>query len=218
LRFSLSLLKYLDIDIMDFINRIKEEYKIQIKEINYDDIAPSAFVQLKCMNCGMFRRNWHCGMFNKYYRTKEILKDYNKFLLTYIKVDNTPRIDNLTRAAKEDGRRVNLYIIKRNACNTNQSIIYSKMRRFLSEIRKTFGKKILLFGSGGGCTLCKPCGFVGYHYPEIGKVIKCKKPNESFASLESHGIDVYKTLDNARIEYSVIPDYNLITVGMVCLK
>lgn len=218
----MSLNNYLNIkkDILDELEN--NEFKVEFKEIQFNSIVFSAFVQLKCMNCGMFRRNYHCLAIPRWKKAKENLSKYNKFYLLYIKANNKERIEGLKRSnldrIKEGRKTMNDYIIKRNACNANQVMLYSKMRNFLIKLKYELNdKNILYFGSGGGCRACKVCGLIKPHKLNE-KRTPCKKPNKSFNAPESWGIDVYATLKNNNIEFEIIPNLNLINVGMIALN
>lgn len=195
---------------------------IQIKQIEFESIVFSPFVQLKCMNCGMFRRNYHCLASPNWKKSKEMLSKYNNFYLAYIIVDNKPRLKQFEEKSKElvkNGKRpLNNYIIKKFACGANQATLVSKIRKFLVSIKIMYPKEnIKLYESGGGCRSCRDCGLVKPH--KTGEpVTPCKKPRETFNAPESTGIDVYGTLKNNNIDFDVIPVERLITCGMVITK
>lgn len=201
-----------------------KSYREQIfcKEIAFDDIVFTALAHLKCMNCGMFRRNYHCLASPRWRQAKEILSKYNKFYLVYARACNKERIEGLQRSnadrRKEGRRTMNDWLVKRNACNANQVILYSRMKRFLVDFNKEYGnKEMKLFGAGGGCRGCKVCGLIK-PIKTGEKITPCAKPNESFNAPESWGIDVYMTLRNVGIEFEVIPEMNLINVGLIAIK
>jgi len=192
---------------------------IKYKEIDFKDLTFGVLSHLKCINCGMFRRNYHCLASPKWESAKEILSEYEKIYLIYIRVNNEKRINDLKEQNKErikNGKRpLNDWIIKKNACNANQSILYSLMRRFMIDLKSNFKeKKLKLFGSGGGCRACRVCGLIKPQKINEPKT-PCKKPDQSFNAPESWGIDVYSTLKNVGIEFEVIPEKILINVGMV---
>jgi len=218
----MSLNKFLGLDktIEEFIKTYKEE--VFYKEIDFENIVFTAMSHLKCMNCGMFRRNYHCLASPRWRRAKQILSEYNKIYLVYARANNGERIEGLQRSnedrRKEGRRTMSNWLVKRNACNANQVILYSRVKRFLIDLNKTYPKKNMkLFGSGGGCRGCKVCGLVKPQ--KTGEPITpCSKPNESFNAPESWGIDVYMTLRNCNIDFEVIPEMDLISVGMIAIK
>lgn len=219
----MSIFNYIedDLSVQDYLDRYAKEEMITYKEIEHRDIVFSMFVHLKCMNCGMFRRNYHCLATPRWRKAKEILSKYSKFYLIYTRADNRERIKGLQRSnedRKKEGRRtMNDWLVKKNACNANQSKTYHRIRRFLIQLKKRFPKKKMrLFGAGGGCTSCRKCGLVLPHYGKERK--PCKRPNKSFGAPESWGIDVYGTLKKVGIDFDVIPEYDLINVGIIIIK
>ena len=218
----ISLNKYLNLEFKLEYYLINNELEIKFKEIEFDSIVFSAFVQLKCMNCGMFRRNYHCLAVPRWRRAKEILSGYNNFYLVYKQVDNTVRIKEYEEKREEmrkSGKRVfNDWLLKRNAINTNQVQLYFTIRRFMIQLKKLFpGKKYRFFGAGGGCRSCRVCGLILPHIKNE-KRIPCKKPDKSFSAPESWGIDVYSTLKNNNIKHEIIPENLLIGVGLIVVK
>lgn len=217
----MSLSRFLGFDkpIEEFISNYEG---IECKEIEFDDIVFTAMAHIKCQNCGMYKRNYHCLTIPRWRKAKEILSKYNKYYIVYARANNEERIKGLKRSNQDrinEGRRtMNDWLVKRNACNANQVIIYSRGKRFLIEVKRTYpNKKMRLFGLGGGCRSCKVCGLIKPQ--KTGeKITPCSKPNKSFNSPESWGIDVYLTLKNANIDFKVIPELDLIGVGMICLK
>lgn len=207
-------------ELINYIENNKEN--VQYKEINFDDIVFSPFVHLKCMNCGMYKRNYHCLTSPTWDKNKLNLSKYGRFFLLYIKADNRERIEGLLRSNAdriEEGRKpMNDYIVKRNACNANQSKLYSGMKRFLISLSNDLNTKgIKLFGAGGGCRSCRVCGLIKPQ--KTGEdITPCKYPNKSYTSPEAIGIDVYGTLRNSGIDFSVIPVYKLINVGMIAMN
>lgn len=174
------------------------------------------------MNCGMFKRNYHCLATPRWRKAKEMLSKYTTFYLIYTRANNDERIAGLQRSNQDrikEGKRVmNDWLVKRNACNANQSILYARMKRFLISFKQNYpDNNIRIFGAGGGCRGCKICGLIKPH--KVGEEITpCKKPNESFNAPESWGIDVYATLNKIGIGFEIVPEHNLINVGLICLK
>jgi len=204
----------------EFIKSNKED--IKFKKIKFEDIIFSAFVHLKCMNCGMYKRNYHCLATPRWKKSKENLSKYNNYYLVYIQFDNKPRIKDYFKKREvfraQGSKGMNDWLIYRNACGANQAIIVSKLRKFLINVKTHYSKeKLKLFGAGGGCRGCRVCGLVK---PQMIKEPRepCKKPNKTFGAPESIGIDVYATLKRNKIEYDVIPKNKLITVGLICQK
>ena len=74
-----------------------------------------------------------------------------------------------------------------------------------------------LFAAGGGCRACRVCGLIKPQKTGEPRT-PCSKPNESFNAPESIGIDVYLTLKNVGIQFDVIPELDLIGVGMIVIK
>lgn len=218
----MSLNKFLGLEktIEEYIKSYKEE--ILYKEIKFEDLIFTALAHLKCMNCGMFRRNYHCLATPRWRRAKEILSGYNKFYLVYARANNKERIEGLLRSnadRKKEGRRtMNEWLVKRNACNANQVILYSRMKRFLIDFNKEYSRtNMKLFGGGGGCRGCKVCGLI--KPIKTGEPITpCAKPSESFNAPESWGIDVYLTLQKVGIKFEIVPEMNLINVGLIAIK
>lgn len=219
----ISLNKFLNIKEPKLMDHLENnEFGIKFKEIKFDSILFSAFVQLKCMNCGMFRRNYHCLAVPRWKKAKETLSGYNKFYLVYKQMDNTIRIKDYEEKREEmrkSGKRVfNDWLLKRNAINANQVQLYSIMRRFMIQLKVLFpGKKYRFFGAGGGCRSCRVCGLVLPHMKNEERV-PCKKPEKSFNAPESWGIDVYSTLKNNNIEFEVIPENLLNGIGLIVVK
>jgi hypothetical protein len=148
---------------------------------------------------------------------------YDKIYIIYIQKDNKPRIKDYMEKrekAKNEGKRVfNEWLLKRNAINANNVQIVSKIKRFFESFKKSFPdkKNVRIFGAGGGCLSCRVCGLI---YPQMKNepIVPCKKPNKTFPAPESRGIDVYWTLKNNKIEFQVIPEDLVLSVGMVFVK
>jgi len=89
---------------------------------------------------------------------------------------------------------------------------YWKFHRLMTYLHNrwehTFNEPVLTLGSGGGCRLCRPCS--------IHRNLTCKKPQQSMASPESWGIDVYGTLINLGIDIEIPPRNIFTRVGFLC--
>lgn len=196
-----------------------EKNNVFVKKILFDSIVFSPFVHLKCQNCGMYRRNYHCLCMIPWNKQKERLSKFKNSYLIYIKVDNKSRIEHLKlkneENIKNNKKTLNDWNLHKFACNANQVVVVNRLKKIMIEISENFNtKNMLLLNGGGGCRGCKVCGLVKEHITGE-KQTPCKKPKESFTSPEALGIDVYATLKNNNIEFDVIPKLNLICVGMV---
>ena len=75
----MSLMEFIGIkkSLEDFIK--SNIFTVQYKKIEFESIVFSAFVQLKCQNCGMFKRNYHCLAVPRWRKAKETLSNHIKF-------------------------------------------------------------------------------------------------------------------------------------------
>lgn len=195
---------------------------IKIKKIDFNSIIFSPFAQLKCMNCGMFRRNYRCLCNITWNKHKEKISKYNSIYLIYIQVNNKERIEHLKKHNEENiniGKKpLNDWNLHKFACDANQVVVVSIMKKLMIYLKsRNPDKKLMLLNGGGGCRGCKVCGLIK-PFKTGEKITPCKKTNESFTSPEALGIDVYATLQKNDIKFSVIPKYELICVGMVFEK
>jgi len=92
-------------------------------------------------------------------------------------------------------------------------ITYHEFNRHVIKLRKIFlrdGCKVLAFGAGGGCRLCRVCGYLKGEF--------CRKPTHSLSSLESWGINVYGILKRKRVPFEPQPRNYMVRVGLLALN
>ncbi len=186
--------------------------KSRIIPLKYEDIVFSPIVQLMCGQCGMYGRTYRCPPFSSpYYKTKEKLKEFNKFILIIAESD----LSEYERRYKEmkekcgslgEYRLQNLVGTQLAAVNLGQST--SDLRTVLRFI-KSRHEKYLGLGSAS-CLKCHPCE-KHLHKP-------CAHPFDSFSSPESLGINLYETLRNKGILVESPPIKRYIAVCSVMWK
>lgn len=191
------------------INDLK--LKSKLLPITYEDIVFNPLTQLSCQNCGFFGRTFRCPPFNSpYYKTRENLKQYNKFVLIISESERAEydrRYNEMkTKFQLSEYRLQNLVGTQIQAMNLGQSTDDLKtVLRFV----KARHEKYVGFGSAG-CHKCKPC--------EKQNHKTCAHPYDSFSSPEGSGIDLYQTLRNKGIYVESPPIYKYLAVCMVTWK
>ena len=186
--------------------------KCKVVPVKFEDIVFSPLSQLLCQNCGMFGRTFRCPPFTrKYDKTREHLKQFNKFIFLVSESDQAEyerRYNELkTKFKLSEYRMQNLAGTQINAMNIgNTREQFKNLLRYI----KTRYEKFDAYEVGGGCQRCKPC-MKHLHKP-------CAHPYESFASPEGSGIDVYSTLRNIGMIIESPPIKKYISVAMVCYK
>ena len=188
-----------------------DDIKTECKKIylNYEDIVFSPLPQLLCQNCGMFGRTFRCPPFTMpYYKTREHLKNYNKFLLIIAesnKEDMLERYKHEREEFKVGTWKAEFYMgTQANAINLGK--VRRDMRSVLIFLKTRF-KYIVAYDVGGGCLRCRPCN-KHQHKP-------CKHPLDSFPSPEGSGIDLYQTLRKIGFELETPPKTKYISVAML---
>jgi predicted metal-binding protein len=157
----------------------------------------------------MFGRNYHCCTTPPYQRARDILKRYDHFRWFWIGKDCQDRIDDMM--AREDLGSSD-YITHKLALTQVNAVILGKIRKDCEMLKSYFREKkraFKLFGPGGGCTKCKPCGKLKEPREP------CAHPDTTQGSAEGFGIDVYASLKKAGIEIQIPPMTYLMTVGMI---
>lgn len=191
-----------------------EQLKIKSKiiHISYDDIIFNPLSQMLCQNCGMFGRTYRCPPFTRSYdRTREYLKQFNKFILIMSESDEEEiqeRYNHIREHYKLHEWKSWFYTgTQVNAINTGN---VRKDLKIILRFIKSKHEKFEVYDVGGGCLRCRPCK----------KQLKqsCAHPHESFASPEGSGIDVYTTLRNKEIFVESPPIKKYISIAMICWK
>lgn len=187
--------------------------KCKIIPLKYEDIVFSPLSQLMCQNCGMFGRTFRCPPFTmKYDKTREYLKQFNKFVLIISESDENEMKERY-RHEIEDFKvgtwKAEFYMgTQANAINLRK--VRNDMRSVL-RFAKTRYEKVVAYDVGGGCLKCRKCN-KHQHKP-------CKYPLDSFPSPEGSGIDVYSTLKNVSYtNFDTPPVWKYISLAMVCYK
>jgi len=177
-------------------------------KIDFLKVTFSPFSQLKCLNCGMYRRNWHCANNPRYDTAQKLLGKFKNHHLVYAQMDCSERREihkknfpKLVKVADMYAGKQVYAIIKKIV---NDDIV------FLHNQLLNSGKDHRVFGAGGGCTHCRDCAYL----QEQRK--KCQKPGISFPSIESWGVDVYKTLKNFGFKIEIPPKNVYTVVGYFC--
>lgn len=191
-----------------------DDLKLQCKKIylNYEDIVFSPLPQLLCQNCGMFGRTYRCPPFTMpYYKTREHLKKYNKFLLIVSESDK----EEILKRFKHEKEHYKLgdwkswFYAGTQANAINIGKVRADVRRVFRFLNTRYDN-ILCYDVGGGCLRCRPCN-KQLHKP-------CKHPRDSFPSPEGSGIDLYQTLRQKGFEIETPPITKYISVAMICWK
>ncbi len=186
--------------------------KCKLLPIKYEDIVFSPLSQLMCQNCGQFGRSYVCPPFvRKYDKTREYLRQFDKFLL--IVAESDP--EEYNRRYTEIKSKFNLseYRIQNLVGTQINAINCGNARRDLKTVVRFIRakhEKFNFFDIGGGCNRCHPC-FKNLHKP-------CAHPNEARASPEGSGIDNYKTLKNVGYEIETPPIKKYISLAMIFWK
>lgn len=176
---------------------------LDIIKIKLDDIKFSIFSNLKCINCGMYKRNKHCIPLN-FKSGKKVLEKYKNIYLLIYKRDLNERVEEFRKKLKVE------YFMYKYACGTEVMSSKKFLNDYLPKLNlfmKSKEKDFILYGYGGGCTGCRTCSIFSKE--------KCKKPNSYFRAPESTGIDVYKTLENINYEFQIIPKEFVISVALL---
>lgn len=172
--------------------------------ISKEDLFFSIFPNLKCHNCGMYKRNYHC--FPMFYKTGEkLISKYKNISLLIFQSNFEHRIPNLQAQIS------NPYLVLRHACAAEVQVIKKEFNNYLDSLFQYYSRKKIdfkLFGYGGGCLGCRKCGCLSGE--------SCRHKNKHFRAPESIGIDVYKTLENLSIEFEIIPETEVTLVGLLC--
>lgn len=190
-----------------------DDLKLQCKKIylKYEDIVFSPLPQLLCQNCGFFGRTFRCPPFAMpYYKTREYLKQFNKFLLI-ISESDPEQLKERYRHEIED-LKVNKYKAEFYMGTQAQMINLGRstkdLKKVLRFVRPRYEKSVG-YGSAG-CHKCRPCK-KHLHRP-------CEHPLDSFSSPEGSGVDLYKTLRNKGFEIESPPVWRYVAICMVCWK
>lgn len=198
----MSLSAFMDGSIWDNID-------VDVVDIKREDLVFSIVAQMKCQNCGMFFRNYHCTTRPRWHRTRELLKRYEHFKLLLATDNCKERVDDML--GRKDIRS-NKYIRVKCALNAANKHLVAVMRSACKMLQDHFlskGSVFRVFGPGGGCLRCRVCN--------LHKTPKrpCAHPDSSWVSPEGAGVDVYKTLENLGIEFQVPPMDYLVVAAMV---
>jgi len=188
---------------------IWDEITSESKEVTIDDLVFTILSHLKCQNCGMYKRNYHCICIPKYNKTREILLRYDKIRLFWIRGDCR---ENIAMMMSATHLKINKYLRIRYGISQINAQILGQIRedcRLLDSYFKRSGKKYRLYGPGGGCTKCKPCGIM--KDPKTS----CKHINKTWTSPEGVGIDLYLTFQKLGIKIEIPPMEEVLTIGMV---
>lgn len=175
---------------------------IKIIPVKSTDLQFNLFPNIKCINCGMYHRNYHCIPI-LYTRGQQIVSQYKNIRLLVITHNFENRIKDLSRIN-------NKYTAAKYACNAEVQVMKSIFKKYLDTLRIWLrANKIdgMLFGYGGGCRSCKVCALQSKE--------QCRHKNEVYRSPESIGIDVYLTLQQLQVGFDIIPRQNVSLVGMI---
>jgi len=187
--------------------------KSRIIPLKYKDIVFSPLSQLLCQNCGQFGRSYVCPPFvRKYDKTKEYLKQFNKFLLIISESELSEYEKRYSEMKIKCGtlgeyRLQNLVGTQINAINCG--IVRHDLKTVVRFIKSRY-EKFNFFDIGGGCNRCKHCQ-KWLHKP-------CAHPNEARASPEGSGIDNYFTLKNIGYNVESPPIKKYVSVAMIFWK
>lgn len=186
-------------------NNFPNSKEINILDIKYDDIVFSLFPFLKCMNCGMHKRNYHCIPV-PYLSYKKELKKYNTIKLILLQRN----IDKRTKEVKEKVKTE--YNALKFSCNAEVASMKRVFNKYMNELyyylNNNFGDNFKLFGYGGGCRGCRDCGLKNKE--------TCRKPTDYFRAPESVGIDLYKMMVDLKYkDFQIIPKNFVTLIGMV---
>jgi len=186
--------------------------KSRIIPLKYEDIVFSPIVQLMCGQCGMYGRTYRCPPFSSpYFKTKEKLKEFNKFVLIIAESDPAEYEKRYSEMKVKCGtlgeyRLQNLVGTQIAAVNLGQSM--NDLRTVLRFIKARHDKYVGF--QSAGCHKCRKCS-KWLHKP-------CKFPLDSFSSPEGSGIDLYQTSRNKGIIVQSPPITKYIAICAIAWK
>lgn len=187
--------------------------KSKLISLKYEDIVFSPLTQILCQNCGQFGRSYVCPPFvRKYNKTKEYLKQFNKFVYVIAESDPTEYERRYKEMKEKCGnlgeyRLQNLVGTQINAMNCGT--VRHDLKTVVRFIKSRY-EKFNFFDIGGGCNRCHPCQ-KWLHKP-------CSHPSEARASPEGSGIDNYFTLKNIGYIVESPPIKKYVSVAMIFWK
>lgn len=204
-----SLMKHFpEIDYMDYLEEIATSKGINVAPIDPQEIDFNFGAKLKCFDCKGYGKTFACPPYNPSLSSaKKKLKSFRSgFLLT-----RRDRFDyfaeRMSREHGMKGKRLigfsQLWADRVGHHSFNRAVL--EMRNFLI----TLGISTKVFGSGGGCRLCRPCG--------AAKNASCKHPQKKLSSPESWGVDVYGTLKKCGVPIEIPPRTYLTRVGLILI-
>ncbi|RLG17942.1 hypothetical protein DRN75_02875 [Nanoarchaeota archaeon] len=191
----------------DILENIFCDNSIEVYHVQSGDILFDPYVQLKCQHCINYGSCFRCPPYTpRFYDASSIVRRYQYHYLILMREDKQQFIHKMQIKHKYNLKRA-VNFASRNWDVTSYWKFHKVIVR-IKDILEEMGKKILVFGPGGGCRLCRICNV---HIKE-----RCKHPSESLPSPESWGIDVYGTLRRLGISIEVPPRKVFTRVGLLC--
>jgi predicted metal-binding protein len=181
-----------------------------LKLISTDLVVVAEWVRLKCRyGCRAYGKHLCCPPYAPTpEEMRKVISEYDSAVLAWFEVKPVMKLlpEHTHHAMWEPLARI------------HQTIYQLEREAFLSGFYKAFGLGAL------PCTLCESCII----QEKLDKndtihpldVLKCRHKDLMRPSMEACGIDVFKTLENAGFNLTILKDYakSLMLVGMVLLE
>lgn len=188
------------------LSKIIEQSELEFHQIPLKSIIFDPYVQLLCQECINFGSSYKCPPHvPDVYKIKKMAGNFKHHYIVLKRDDRTDFLQNLYDKYNYSKRRA-LHLSSKNW----DVVSYWKFHKIMNSIGKTlelYDEKNMIFGTGGGCRLCRIC--------EVHSNKPCKKPKDSVFSPEGAGIDVYGTLVKAGIYIEIPPRVIFTRVGFV---
>ena len=183
------------------------------KILSTEEIIVDRRVRLKCLypRCGYYGQNLMCPPFTPTPEEfKEYLSSYQFGILVQLIEPISEKIQELFK--NEDASYAELMEQKESRILLDEwkDTAWKKLNQILAAVETEAFSKGFPFATGFGamtCRLCKKCD------PKL----PCKHPWESRASIEAVGIDVYKTVMKAGMEFHWSTKSESIFYGLILI-
>ncbi len=182
-------------------------------EIDHKDIVFDPKVQTFCNNpkfkCPNYGHSWACPP-EAPYLEKEV-SQFKKFFLVFVKFDLETYVKEqkvMHPRRSEEKLRTHFY-----GKELVRDLFEQEMNKFLEECGNKFGERLILWE--GHCRTCNNPVDKGCTH-DSGK--GCRYPKKRHYSIEAVGINVDKTVKNAKIQLEWPPKKCVYRFGIVCFK
>lgn len=179
------------------------QHQIEINE-SIRDLCKIPFSEYK-NGCPNYKNCWSCPPFSL--SSQVLIINLSKFNYFYIAFSEL-RLDILAQKLREN-----------HSCWSEKQIynsryysktIYNKLNNFLDSVSTKFPNTYIL--SGSSCKICKNGHYHGCTCPND----RCRFPERMRYSMESVGINVFKTLENIGVILEKTPRKLVRQVGLIC--